>query len=166
MKKRILLVLPFLVLLATGCPVGLDSPLGELGKEKIDPRLIGTWHSTSTESEVQRITIAEGDKNSYDVKVTERGEMYSLETDVLKGWVTAVKEKNFVFFQPESSQDDKPQFYHYCYWWDGSSLITCDLALLDGGVDAVTDTKSLRAQVERSMVKDEWGNETIEWNKE
>ena len=159
MKNRILLLLPLLILLATGCPIGLDSPLGELGKEKIDERLIGSWHCLDTESEVQRVEIAKSDKNSYRVKVVEKGEMYALETDILKGWVTTVKEKNFVFFQPEGDL----KFYHYCYWWDGSSLITCDLALLDGGVETVTDTKSFRAQVERSIVKDEWGKETTEW---
>jgi hypothetical protein len=162
MKKNLLLLLPLLMLLLTGCPVGLDSPLGELGKEKIDKALIGSWHSLSTESEVQRVTISKKDEHSYNVEVKERGEMYALETDKLTGWVTTVKEKNFVFFQPEGDA----KFYHYCYWWDGSSLITCDLALLDGGVEDATDTKSLRAQVERSIVKDAWGEETIEWVQE
>ena len=162
MKKNLLILLPLMLVLFSGCPVGLDYALGESGKEKIDNRLIGTWHSTSTESEVQRVTLQEKDAHSYTVRVMERGEMYSLETDDLQGWVTSVKEKNFVYFKP----DGEEKYYHYCYWFDGSTLITCDLALLDGGVDEVKDTKSLRAQVERSMVKDEWGNETLEWVQE
>jgi hypothetical protein len=162
MKKYLLFILPLVVLLATGCPVGLDYALGDVGNEKIDDRLVGSWHSLSTESEVQRVEIAKNDKNSYKITVKERGEMYALETDNLTGWVTTVKEKNFVYFKPEGEE----KFYHYCYWWDGSALITCDVALLDGGVDAVTDSKSLRAQVERSMAMDGWGEETIEWVQE
>lgn len=162
MKKYILLLLPLIMLLATGCPVGLDYPLDEPGKVKIDEALIGSWHSLSTESEVQRVVVSKGEKNSYTVKVVERGEMYALETDNLTGWVTTVKEKNFLYLQPEG----EAKYYHYCYWFDGSALMTTDLALLDGGVDAVTDTKSLRAQVERSMSLDGWGEEVTEWVQE
>jgi hypothetical protein len=163
MKKYLLLLLPVVALLASGCPIGLDQPLGKIGTEKIDKQLLGKWHSTSAETEVQRVSISKRDDHSYKAKVLERGEMYSLETDELTGWVTTVNEKNFVFFKP----DGEEKYYHYCYWWDGgSTLISCDLALLDGGVDAVTSTESLRDQVARSMTMEEWGKETTEWNKE
>jgi hypothetical protein len=162
MKKHFLWLLPLMLLLATGCPIGLDYPLGDIGQEKIDKELIGTWVNSSSEAEVQRVTIDKGDENSYAITVQERGEMYALETDQLTGWVTSVKGRNFVFFRPEGEE----KYYHYCYWFEGTSTLhTCDVALLDGGVDAVTDTKSLREQVASSMEKDAWGDETQEWGR-
>ena len=43
MKRKHLLwaMLPLMALI-TGCPVGVDHPLGEPGKEKLDEQLIGT----------------------------------------------------------------------------------------------------------------------------
>jgi hypothetical protein len=37
------------------------------------------------------------------------------------------------------------------------------MSLLDGGVDAVTSTESLRAQLENSMGKEEFLTEKTEW---
>jgi hypothetical protein len=164
MKTRnfLLLLLPAVVLLMTGCPIGLDYSLGTPGTEKIDKALLGTWVNKGSEAEVMRMKIAKGDEFSYDVTVLERGEMYSLDTDNLKAWVTTVEEKNFLYLKPEGEE----KFYHYCYWMDGGTLISTDLALLDGGVDAVSSTETLRSQVAASMRKDEWGNETQEWMKQ
>jgi hypothetical protein len=162
MKKYLILLLPAVLLLMMGCPVGLEYSLGTPGEEKLDKSLIGTWRCKSDEAEVKRVKIDKGDENSYKVTVMERGEMYSLETDKLTGWVTTIKEKNFVYFQA----DDDDKFYHYCYWLDGGDLVTTDVSLLDGGVDALTSTESLRKQVETSMRMDEWGKETLEWIKE
>lgn len=165
MKTRntfLLLALPLMALLMTGCPVGLDYPLGTPGKEAINPALLGTWVNNSSESEVQRVKLEKGKDNNYVVSVLERGEMYALETDNLTGWVTSIAEKNFFFAQPEGEE----KYYHYCYWMDGGTLITQDVSLLDGGVDAVTSTETLRKQVESSMHMDAWATETQEWTKE
>jgi hypothetical protein len=164
MKTRnfLLLLLPAAVLLMTGCPIGLDYSLGTPGTEKIDKVLIGTWVNRSEESEVRRVKIAKNDENSYDVTVLERGEMYSLETDNLNAWVTTVEEKNFIYLKP----DGEEKFYHYCYWMEGSTLVSTDVALLNGGVDAVTSSETLRSQVAASMRMDEWGKETHEWTKQ
>lgn len=159
--KFTLFALSLVLVLASGCPVGLDYPLGEPGTEKIEKALIGTWHALG-DAEVQKATIERADDYSYKVTVLERGEMYALETDNLTGWVTSVKEKNFIFFKPEGEE----KYYHYCYWFDGKTLVTTDVALLDGGIDAVSDTKSLRNQVASSMNKDEWGKEVVEWTQE
>ena len=145
-KHTLLALLPIMVLLMTGCPVGLDYSLGKPGSEEINKALIGTWVNASEEAEVKK----------------ERGEMYSLETNDLQGWVTSVGEKSFLYLKP----DGEEKYYHYCYWMDGENLITCDVSLLDGGVDAVTSTETLRQQVAKSMSMSDWGSETQEWGKE
>ena len=164
MKARhyLFLLFPAVILLMTGCPVGLNYSLGNPGSDKIDKALVGTWRCSSEDGEVKRVKIAKGDDNSYAVEVLERGEMYALETDKLQGWVTTVEEKNFVFFKPEGADE----YYHYCYWMDGATLMSTDVSLLDGGVDAVTSTETLRSQVASSMRKTEWGEETKEWTKD
>ncbi|HEX2900424.1 MAG TPA: hypothetical protein VHS96_11955 [Bacteroidia bacterium] len=161
-KHFLLLLLPAVVLLMTGCPIGLDYSLGTPGTEEINKSLIGTWVNGSEEAEVKRVKIAKGKDNSYEVAVQERGEMYSLETDELQGWVTTVEDKSFIYLKPIGEE----KYYHYCYWMDGSTLITCDVSLLDGGVDMVTSTETLRSQVAKSMHKAEWGSEVQEWTKE
>lgn len=161
-KHFLLLLLPAVVLLMTGCPIGLDYSLGTPGTEEINKSLIGTWVNGSEEAEVNRVKIAKGKDNSYEVAVQERGEMYSLETDELQGWVTTVEDKSFIYLKPIGEE----KYYHYCYWMDGSTLITCDVSLLDGGVDMVTSTETLRSQVATSMHKAEWGSEVQEWTKE
>jgi hypothetical protein len=162
MKKLLFLLLPLVVLLATGCPVGLNYSLGTPGKDKIDNDLIGTWVCESEGAEVVKVTLKKGEDHSYAVNVVERGEMYSLETDVLTGWVTNLDDKKFAYFKPDGSD----QFYHYCYWLDGSTLMTTDVSLLDGGVDAVNSTQTMREQVSRSIKMDGWGDEIHTWNKQ
>ena len=161
-KHTLLALLPIMVLLMTGCPVGLDYSLGKPGSEEINKALIGTWVNASEEAEVKKVKLAKGKDNSYEVTVLERGEMYSLETNDLQGWVTSVGEKSFLYLKP----DGEEKYYHYCYWMDGENLITCDVSLLDGGVDAVTSTETLRQQVAKSMSMSDWGSETQEWGKE
>ncbi|MEY3442953.1 MAG: hypothetical protein RLZZ519_1234 [Bacteroidota bacterium] len=161
-KHTLFVLLPIMVLLMTGCPVGLDYSLGTPGSEEINKDLVGTWVNSSEEAEVKRVKIAKGKDNSYEVTVLERGEMYSLETDELQGWVTSVEEKSFLYLKP----DGEEKYYHYCYWMDGANLQTCDVSLLDGGVDAVTSTETLRKQVATSMHMSEWGSEIQDWSKE
>lgn len=161
MKKYMLLLLAGVAMLVTGCPIGLSYPLGEPGTTQIDDALVGTWVCSAEDPEVKEITIAKKDANSYKVTVLERGSMYSLETDNLTGWVTKVGGGTFVFFQPENEEN----YYHYQYRFEGNTMITNDVSLLDGGVDAVTSTESLRTQVETSMKQGEWANETLSWKK-
>lgn len=164
MKK--LLHSSILILVITtfyGCPVGIDYPLGTPGTEKLNKELIGTWKSDKTDAEVLKVKFEKNDDNSYKVTVLERGEMYALETDFLTGWVTEVEGKTFVFFKPEN----ETKYYHYMIKELGKGkMVSCDVSLLDGGVDAVTSTEALRKQVTNSMKSDEFGVETITWTKQ
>jgi hypothetical protein len=161
MKKHILFSLALVAILATGCPVGLDHPLDAPNANKIDKDLLGTWNNASEGAEVVKVSITEASPTQYNVEVLERGEMYALETDKLVAWVTTVNKGNFLYLKPENEE----KFYHYQYRFDGGDLVTNDVSLLDGGMDAVTDTKSLRKQVETSMDNPEWGQETQTWSR-
>jgi hypothetical protein len=164
MKKILIPAFAVLTLLVvTGCPVGLDYSLGKPGSEKIDKRLVGTWVPESNDAEVRKVKISKKDDTSYKVEVIERGEMYALETDNFTGWVTELNGATFFFVQP----DNEEKFYHYQYkMGDNGQMTTNDVSLLDGGVDAVTSTESLREQVESSMKQATWAEEKINWEKE
>lgn len=47
-----------------------------------------------------------------------------------------------------------------------NGFITCDVSLLNGGVDIVTSTSTLRSEVISSMNKTEYCTETLTWEKE
>jgi hypothetical protein len=70
--------------------------------------------------------------------------MYSLEEDILKGWVTEFGGYTFFYSKPLIEK----KFYHQIYkLTDSKTLVINDFSLLDGGIDAVTSTETLRAQV-------------------
>ena len=49
---------------------------------------------------------------------------------------------------------------------DKAKMVSCDVSLLDGGVDSVTSTEAFRKQVVTSMKSAEYGVESISWTKE
>ncbi len=152
-----------LILINYGCPVGLDYPLGNPGKEKINPELLGTWVTDNDEAEVLSVTFSRQDDFTYKVTVNERGTLYALETDNFSAWITKFEGKEFLYLKP----DDEDKYYHYMLLkLEEKTLISTDLSLLDGGVDVVKSTESLRKEVKNSIKKPEFGNEKIEWFKE
>lgn len=163
MKKVLIPVFAALALLVvTGCPVGLQYPLGKTDSEAIDKKLVGTWVCTNEDPEVKKVKISKQDEKSFSVDVIEKGSMYSLETDHLTGWVTTLDGATFLFLRPDGEEN----YYHYQYKKEGEKYITNDVSLLDGGVDAVTSTEALRKQVSASMQMSEWGKETLSWEKQ
>jgi hypothetical protein len=161
-----LFMLPVLMLVLMGCPIGLDYSPAEPGSEKFDKKLIGTWRfqptATVKDAEVIEMTFERVDNNTMKAIVKERGEMYSLETDELLGYETEVNGLHVLFFKPENES----KYYHYQYKLDGeNTLITADIALLDGGVDAVTSSETLRDQITRSMSKPDFYKETITYKR-
>jgi hypothetical protein len=162
MKKLITCcLLAFVLCTFYGCPIGLDYSLGVTGTENIDVALLGTWTCETSEAEVIQVKFAKKNDYVYNVTVLERGEMYSLGTDKLDGWVTSLNGATFLFLKP----DDEEKYYHYVYRIENKKLIVSDVSLLDGGVDAVTSTESLRSQVERSMKMDNWASESLSYTK-
>ncbi len=157
-------VLLLIAILNAGCPVGLDYPLGSPSKEKLDTKLLGTWVSQSTDSEIKRVKVAKKDDNTYSIEVLERGEMYALDTDKLNAWVTKFNGNTFLFAQPDDPNDQK--YYHYHYKFEGNRLVMSDMSLLVGGMDAVTSQEALHKEVMESMKNPDFLSSPIEYVKE
>lgn len=165
MKKSIafLLALPILFVI-TGCPVGIAYPLGYIGTEKIDKRLIGSWSQTNTEMEVLKMTFEKMDNYTLKVTITERGSMFMEDGDVFRGWCTEINNQDFVYFQEIDSL--AANYYHYVYTFENKELVTYDLGLLVGGIDAVTSTEAFRKEVMASMNDPEFLTGKIVWSKD
>jgi len=155
-----LFILPILMLVLSGCPIGLDYPAAEPGSEKVNNKLIGTWRFQPTEqlkeAEVIEVVLEKDGNNALKATVMERGEMYSLETNDLVVYETDINGLHVLYFKP----NDETKYYHYQYKLEGdNTLILADISLLDGGVDTVTSTESLRDQIKLSMAKPEFHKE-------
>lgn len=151
-----------LVFLLSGCPVGLDYPLGKPGTEPLDPALIGVWVQDDSEKEVMKLVIRAKTETSYDVEVLERGSMFSLEDDHFTGWVTTAGGRQFVYFKPDS--EDK--YYTYCYEVRDGEILSWDASLQVGGIDAVTSSEALRKEIEASVNHPDFLNGQTVWLKE
>ncbi len=151
--KKLLFALPLLFLL-TACPIGLDYAPGQVGTEAVDARFEGTWRLDpgTPDHEVVEVTFTKQNKFAYAVTVKERGEMYALETDELFMYQTTIDGLNVMYLKP-SNEDD---YYLYQFEFDGKQLIVGDISLLDGGIDVVTSTESLRQQIAASKSKEEF----------
>lgn len=161
-NKSVILMLAIMAAVLYGCPVGLDFPLGEEGKEKIDATLTGEWYTENTEAEVQKLRIEKKDDFRYQVTVTEKGTMYEPSSDVLTGWITTLEGQKFLCLKP----DGEGKTYHYAYKkGQGESVVTYGLALLEGGIDVVTSTEKLREEVRKSMKKAEFYQDSVIWEK-
>jgi len=163
--KRMLKISLFAIIICTfyGFPVGLDYPIAEPSKEKIEENLIGTRKNNNPEAEIIRVKISKKDKNTYTVQVLEKGELYALQTDNFTGWSCSLNSEKFLYFKP----DNEDQYFHYFIKeLKGNKMTTCDLSLLDGGKDAVTSTEALRKEAISSMKMEGFCAETEEWTKE
>lgn len=142
-KITTLLFLP-LVFLLIGCPVGLDFPAEIMGKNPIDTRLLGTWETDTKDIEITKVELSDNGNNTYAIEILTRGEMYTLETDHLVGWITRIGDYDILVAQP----DNEKKYYHYTYSFDkNGNLVIADVSLKVGGVDAVTSTEALRAEI-------------------
>lgn len=145
MSRSSVLVLATLAL--ASCPVGVEFPLGTPGTEKIDKKLLGTWRATDAEHEVQRVRISKRDKTSYDLEVLQKGELFAADATSFTGWVTKVDGQRFLYANAQSSDE----YFTYAYDFAGKDLVVSNVALLVGGIDAVTSTAAYRAEVSASL---------------
>lgn len=163
MKKStiiLLVMLPGIVLL-WGCPVGIKYPAGNPGTEKIDPSLVGTWEQPDTNKEIMSVRIAKKDDFSYSISILEKGSLYMGDGDEYEGWVTTINGKKILFSRSLEGED----FYMYEFTVTKKTLTTHDIALLDGGIDVVTSTESLRKQIETSLGMEGGLSEETVWKK-
>jgi hypothetical protein len=129
--------------------VGISYPLGNPGTEKIDERLLGTWIAQTEDAEMKKLVISKKDAYTYRVQVLEPGEMYALETDWLDAWVTQFEGYSFVYGKPDD--DPEENYYLYQYAFEGNTLVTQDVSLLVGGMDAVTSPDTYKEEVRESL---------------
>jgi len=153
--KKLLFALPVLFLL-TACPIGLDYAPGKVGTEAVDSRFEGTWtiDPSTPDHEVVKVTFKKQNKFAYAVTVEERGEMYAMETDDYFMYQTTVDGLNIMYLKPSNEE----KYYMYQFEFDGKQLVVGDISLLDGGVDALTSTESLREQIKTSKPMEEFKN--------
>lgn len=145
-----------LMFLLQACPIGLDYSMAGAGQEKINKKLIGVWESDNPDGEISVVEFKENTATSLKATVITPGESYTLEEMEFTVWQTELNGKSFLVLKPEN--EDK--YYHYCIRFNGDNeIVFHDVALLDGGTDAVTSTESLRDQVARSMEMEGWGAE-------
>lgn len=152
--KKFFFLLPLLFLL-TACPVDLEYAPGKVASEQVDARLIGTWEAESSECEIRKVTIKKKTANEFSVQVLERGELYALETDDLTLYQTKIDNLTILYLKP--SNEEKYYLYQVVIKSEKEIEIG-DVSLLDGGVDAVSDTESLRKQISNSKDKEEFKN--------
>lgn len=138
------------LMLMYGCPVGLDFPPDEPGSKIIDRALIGTWNCVSdTCSDLKKVKVEEYNNFSFDITVLETGSDYMADSDFFEGYVTQIEGRKFIYAEEPVSG----QYYIYCYEISGNKLTIFDVALLDGGIEAVTSTEALRNQIAASLGK-------------
>ena len=150
MKKFVSLfsALPMLLFLF-GCPVGMKYSPGKPGTEKIDEKLLGSWATAMEDAEFKKAVIAKKDEYSLNVTVSEIGSAYMPEVKEFTGWTTQVDNQRIIYVLDAAAAE----YYMYGYVYQDNGLILYDLALLDGGVDAVTSTETFRAQISSSLKK-------------
>lgn len=136
-----------------GCPTGLDYALGVSGAIKVKNELLGTWYNDDTDGEVLEMEIVKKSDYIYEIHVIEQGTTYFLDSDTLTGWIVPFEGRDFFVFQPQGEE----KYYHYVVMSNSASeLILMDMSLLVGGVDVVTSTPTLQAEVRESMKKTEF----------
>lgn len=153
MKKfAFIAAVPLLVFLF-GCPVGLDFAPGTPGKEKIDAELVGTWETTAEDPEFAIATISKKDDFTLHASLAKTGSMFTLEETELTAWNTAIDGQKIIYAKSGE------QYFIYGYKIEKAGLTLYDIALLDGGIDAVKSTETLRKQISTSLKKPECLND-------
>lgn len=158
------LIVTFLAVLTTGCPVGIAYPLGKPGTEKIDTKLIGVWQAKSDSAEMVKLEVGKKDDFTYWVEVLQTGESYMAESTSFDAWVTKIDGQNFIYSKPTDPAAE--EFFVYQYAVNGKSLAIQDVSLLIGGMDAVTSTEAFRNEVSASLKLPDCLTSKLEYQKQ
>jgi len=151
-KYATLLALP-LLLFMFGCPLGLKFAPGQPDKEKIDAALLGNWATANTDAEFGGVALKQKDDYSFQVSVSDTRSAYGLDETEFTGWNTEVGGQKIVYILSDGD------YYMYAYKTETGKVTIYDIALLDGGMDAVTSTEALRKQITSSLKKPECLND-------
>lgn len=155
----------FVLMLFTfyGCPTGTTCPLGEKGKVKINPGLIGIWTNALKDVEAKIISIEKATNYTYTIKVLERGAMFIAESEVFTGWLTELDGNTFLCLQEAGTQN---YFTYHLKINDKQRVTTRDFSFHDAGKDAINSISSYRDFVSASLKHDDFFETKIDWIKE
>lgn len=73
--------------------------------------------------------------------------MFTADASHFTGWVTTIDGQRFLYAKGDGSDE----YFTYPYKLEGKDLIVSNLALVVGGMDAVTSTETYRAEASASM---------------
>lgn len=148
MKKVLLaLTLPSVFFLF-GCPIGVDFAPGNPGTEKIDAALIGQWETADADAEFTSVKLTKQDEYSFHASMLKTGEMYGLDETELTVWNTTVDGQKILYTLSGN------QYFIYGYKQGAANeLKLYDIALLVGGMEAVTSTEAYRQEISGSLKK-------------
>lgn len=152
------------ILSLQACPVGLEHPLEERTGATMDPGLLGTWKNLNEDgsAEISRVQLAAQDDGTCRITLLGTTENFMAQDSLYTGWTTELEGRKFIV----ALADTEGKYYHYCYELDGDQLVTHDFSLLDGGVDSVTSTGTLRAQLALSLQRPECLTSRQVWQRE
>ncbi len=162
-KLSLLSIFGICLFVLTGCPIGLDYPLGYKGEEKNDAKLYGAWEINDPEETVLAFKVTRKTENTMQFTVLEPGELFTPNTYEFTGWIVSLGGMRFLCL----SEDAEPNaFYHYViHSVSETEFKISDLTLLDGGLDAVTSQENLRKEVLSSMKKPNFLDGAITYTK-
>jgi len=150
------------ILFIYGCPVGVDYAPDTPGSKPIDKRLIGTWTCVSGScDDIQVVEVKRENNTAYAIRVLEKGSSYMTNDVAFQGWVTQIDGTDFLYARGDSSS----QYYNYTYKFDKKRLVLYSTRFLEGGMDAVTSSESLRAELAASLKKPDFFTEPLEFEK-
>jgi len=143
-----------LLIVLTGCPIGLDYPLGKSNEEKIESKLLGKWTIDDLEETIITVSFGKKSENMYLITIHESSELFAPESIYFNGWIVSLGGMNFLCTQEIANPDT---YYHYVLISVSDDLLSiCDMSLLNQGIEAVKSTETLRTEVLASMKKPEF----------
>lgn len=160
-------VILFLSFVLCGCPVSSKFPLGlQTDAIAFDNNLVGTWENPSKEEEAKLIKIEKGsEKNTYKLKIVEKGDGFMADSDNFLCWVTVLNEKKFFVMQEILAPGENASFYVYQIAVSGNKLTSHNITLKVKGTDAITSVSSYREEVAASMEKEDFLTGKTVWTK-
>jgi len=163
--KRLLsfAILGVMLTVLTGCPIGLDYPLGKSNEQNIDAKLLGKWTIDDPEETVITVSFAKKSENLYLITIHEFSDLFAPETVLFDGWIVSLGGMRFLCTQEIANRST---YYHYVLINVSDNLLNiCDMALLNQGMDAITSAETLRSEVLASMKKPEFLSGALTYRK-
>ncbi len=146
----------FILPLLWGCPYESEVPLGKVSKAKIDQALLGAWKNTA-EGELFTMIIQQFNDHEFLLLGMEDGK---IDRDVMRAFVTVIKDERFLNVQEIKEQYDARGWYlvHYALTGDTLTMRIVDDKLF---TKPCTSSRALYSFVKKNLRnKDLYGDDT------